>query len=79
MAATLNCDLPEVLFERQHNAPFGLRPIQQGEAADSGQIHARPQNVVALGTKRLYNALRKVLIGEEAHLRGNWKRFISRP
>lgn len=71
-APTLNGDLPEVLVERQDDARFGLRPIQQRDVACSGKIHAGPQNVVAIGPKRIYDRLRKVLIGEEAHLR--WKR-----
>jgi hypothetical protein len=52
-AAALNCNLPEVLVERQHDACFGLREIQQGDVACSGEIRAGPQNVVATGSKRL--------------------------
>jgi hypothetical protein len=34
----LNGDLPEVLVERQDDAGFGLRPIQQRDVACSGEI-----------------------------------------
>lgn len=54
-APTLNGDLPEVLVERQDDARFGLRPIQQRDVACSGKIHAGPQNVVAIGPKRIYD------------------------
>lgn len=52
-AAALHCNLPEVLVERQHDACFRLREIQQGDIACSGEIRAGPQNVVATGSKRL--------------------------
>ena len=75
-APTLDADLPEVLVERQHDACVGLRQIQQGEVACSGEVRAGPENVVAFSSKGLYNRLRKVLIGEEAHLRWNRERLI---
>ncbi len=53
-APTLNGDLPEVLVERQHEARFGLRQIQQSDVACSGEIRTGPRNVVAIGSKRLY-------------------------
>jgi len=74
--AALNCNLPEVLIERQNDACFGLREIQQGDVAFSGEIRPGPQNVVAAGSKRLYDRLRKVLIGEEAHLGWNRERLV---
>lgn len=75
-AAALNCNLPEVLVERQHDAGFGLRKIQQGDIAGSREIRAGPQNIVATSSKRLYDRLRKVLIGEEAHLRWDRERLV---
>lgn len=75
-ALALKRDPPEILVERDHYACFGLREIQQGEIACSGEIRAYPQNVVATGSKRLYDRLRKVLIGEEAHLRRNRERLV---
>ncbi len=74
--AAVNCNLPEVLIERQHDACFGLREIQQGDIACSGEIRAGPQNFVATSSKRLYDRLRKVLVGEEAHLRWNRERLV---
>ncbi len=65
--AALNCNLPEVLIEGQHDACFGFREVQQIDVACSGEIRAGPENVVANGSKRVYDRLRKVLIGEEAH------------
>ena len=75
-AAALNRNLPEVLVERQHDACFGLREIQQGDVTCSGEIRAGPQNVVATGSKRIYNRLRKVLIGEEENLGWNRERLV---
>jgi hypothetical protein len=70
-SSTLNGNLPEVLVERQHDARFGLRQIQQDDVSCSGEVRADPNYVVAPGSKHLYNRLRKVLAGEKAHLR--WK------
>ena len=53
-APTLNGDPPEILVECQHDARLRLRQIQQGDVAFSGEIRAGPQNVVAVGSKRLY-------------------------
>jgi len=72
----LNGDLPEVLIERQHEACFGFRQIQQGDVACSGEIRAGPQNVVAIRSKLLYDRLRKVLVDEDAHLRWNRERLV---
>lgn len=62
--STLNGDLPKVLVKRQHDASFGFRQIQQDDVPRSRVIRAGPQNVVALGSKRVNNRLRKVLVGE---------------
>ena len=39
-------------------------------------IYARPHDVVALGSKHLNNRFRKVLVGEQAHLRRDWERLL---
>ena len=75
-ASALNRNLPEVFVERDHDASFGLREIQQVDIACSSEIRAYPQNVVTAGSKCLYDRLRKVLIGEEAHLRWNRERLV---
>jgi hypothetical protein len=49
-AAALNCNLPEVLVERQHDSCFGLREIQQGDVACSGEIRASPPSTLESGT-----------------------------
>ena len=67
----LNGNLPEVLIERQHDARFGFGQIQKYDVFPSRAIGAGPKYIVAAGAKRLDDWLRKVLIGEEAHLRGN--------
>ena len=54
-AAAPHCNLPAVLIERQHDACGGLREIQQGDVACSGEIRAGPPNVVATGSQRLYD------------------------
>jgi hypothetical protein len=71
-APALDSDLPKVLVERQDDARFSLRQIEQGDVLRSGKVRARPQNVVALGSQRLDDRLRKVLIGEEVS-RLSWK------
>ena len=55
---------------------FGFRQIQQDDIPCSRVIHASPQDVAAFGSKRPNNRLRKVLVGEEVHLRRNWERLI---
>ena len=50
--STLKSDLPKVLVERQHDARFRFRQIQQDQVSGSGEIRARPQNIVALGAQR---------------------------
>jgi hypothetical protein len=75
-ASTLNGDLPEVFVQRQHDARFGFRQIQQENVFCSREIRAGPQNIVPPGSKRLYDRLRKVLVGEEAHLRWNGERLV---
>jgi hypothetical protein len=74
--STLNGNLPKILVKRQHDAGFGFRQIQQDDVLCSRVIRASPQNVVALGSKHVNNRLRKVLVGEEVHLRRNWKRLV---
>jgi hypothetical protein len=46
-APALDSDLPEVPVKCPHDTRFGLRPIQQGDVTPSGQIRARPQDVMA--------------------------------
>lgn len=74
--STLNSDLPKVFVKRQYDAGFGFRQIQQDGVRCARVIHASPQDIVALGSKRLNNRLRKVLVGEEEHLRRNWEGLI---
>jgi hypothetical protein len=74
--AALHCNLREVLIERQDDACCGLREIQQGDIAFSGKIRPGPQNVAAAGSKRPYDRLRNVLIGEEAQLGWNRERLV---
>lgn len=74
--STLNGDLPKVLVKRQHDSGFGFRQIQQDNVPCSRVIRASPQDVVALGSKRVNNRLRKVLAGEDAPLRRNWECLV---
>lgn len=74
--SALNGDLPEVLIERQQDARFGFRQIQQDGVFCSREMRAGPQDIVPLGSKRLNDWLRKVLVCKDAHLRGNWERLI---
>lgn len=75
-ASTLNGDLPKVWVEGQHDARRGFREIQQVRVFRPGEICARPQKIVAAGSKLLYNSLRKVLAAQEAHLRRNRERLV---
>ncbi len=68
-ASTLNCNLPEVLVERQHDARFGFGQVQKDYVFPSSAISAGPKDIVAVGAKCLDDRLRKILISEEAHLR----------
>lgn len=43
-APALNGDLPKVLVERQDDARFGLRPIQQRDVGSSGEIGTGPRS-----------------------------------
>jgi len=67
----LNGNLPEVLIERQHDARFGFGQIQRDDVFPSSAISAGPNYILAVGAKCLDDWLRKVLIGEKAHLRWN--------
>jgi hypothetical protein len=74
--AALHRDLPEVLVEGRDDAGLGVRQIQQGDIACSGEAGASPQEVVPAGSKRVHDRLRNDLIGEESQLRrnGGWNR-----
>jgi hypothetical protein len=73
---TLNCDLPEVLIERQNDACFEFGQVQKDCVFPSSAISAGPKDVVAIGTKCLDDLLRKVLVCEEAHLHRNRKCLV---
>src|SRR5271168_3938085 len=64
----LNCNLPEVLIERQHDARFGFGQVQKNNVFPSGIISAGPEDVVAPSAKCLDAWLWKVLVSKEAHL-----------
>jgi hypothetical protein len=56
-AAALYCSRPEVLVERRHDACRGLREIQEGDVAGSGERCAGRGNVAATGAKRVFDGI----------------------
>ena len=54
----------------------GVAGWTRGAVFCSREIRAGPHHVVAPSLKHLYDRLRKVLVGEEPHLRWNRERFV---
>lgn len=71
--STLHRNLPEIFVERQHYARFRFRQFQKNGVSRSGTVCPSPQHIMTLRTKFLDDRLRKVLVGKDAHLRGDWK------
>ena len=47
----LNCELPKVLIEGQHDALFGFGKVQKGGVFPSSAITAGPKDVVTANAK----------------------------
>ena len=74
--SALYSNLPEVLIQRQHDARFGFGEVQEDSILPSAAIGPSPKYIAAVGAKRIDNRLRKVLVGQETHLRGNRKGLV---
>src|ERR1035437_9546694 len=74
--SALYSNLPEVLIQRQHDARFGFGEVQEDSILPPAAIGPSPKYIAAVGAKRIDNRLRKVLVGQETHLRGNRKGLV---
>src|ERR1035437_5717598 len=74
--SALYSNLPEVLIQRQHDARFGFGEVQEDRLLPSAAMRPSPKYIATVGARRIDNQIRKVLVCQKTHLRGNRKGLV---